>query len=231
MVSLASRLVLVMVASRYPLSYPLLILSLITVPTFILSRMLAVRDVCMWIESIGLGQYRKKFLHNIIDGYMLFTLDDTQLKQELGIGPLGHRVSLLRAVEALGQYGGISAPQQQQQQRYSSPARGRPSSAAPHQPQQPPAARSPQQEYPRRPASASPAVIPPDSYLGPAAGKVTVYEQRSKLLFELDRAAARAAQHKSLADQLLHTANLSEEEVCIHSHMDVFVSLRSVPSV
>ncbi len=42
---------------------------------------------------------------------------------------------------------------------------------------------------------------------------MTVYEQRSKLLFELDRAAARAAQHKAAASQVLHTANLSEEEV------------------
>ena len=40
-----------------------------------------------------------------------------------------------------------------------------------------------------------------------------MYEQRSKLLFELDRAAARAAHQKSLADQLTHTANLSEDEV------------------
>ena len=43
--------------------------------------------------------------------------------------------------------------------------------------------------------------------------QMTVYEQRSKLLFELDRASARAAQQKSVADQLLHTANLSEDEV------------------
>ena len=42
---------------------------------------------------------------------------------------------------------------------------------------------------------------------------MTVYEQRSKLLFELDRASARAAQQKSVADQLVHTANLSEDEV------------------
>jgi hypothetical protein len=42
---------------------------------------------------------------------------------------------------------------------------------------------------------------------------VTVYEQRAKLLFELDRAAARAAQHRTLAHQLAHTAHLSEEEV------------------
>ncbi len=69
-------------------------------------------------------------------------------------------------------------------------------------------------EVPRRPASATrPGLIPPDGYLGPALGKVTVYEQRSKLLFELDRAAARAAQHRAIAEQLQHTAQLSAEEV------------------
>ena len=40
-----------------------------------------------------------------------------------------------------------------------------------------------------------------------------MYEQRSKPLFELDRAAARAAQHKAQADQLAHTADQSGEEV------------------
>ena len=137
------------------------------------------RDVCTWIESIGLGQYRKKFLHNLVDGYVLFTLDDALLKQEIGIGPLGHRVALLRAIDALCDDGGgddRSSPLGGGRQgggngRFSSPARGggRPSSAAP---QQQPVGRSPPQEYPRRPASASTAVIPPDRYLGPAAGKV-----------------------------------------------------------
>lgn len=43
--------------------------------------------------------------------------------------------------------------------------------------------------------------------------QVTVYEQRAKIMFELDRAAARAAQHKVIADQLTYTAQLSEQEV------------------
>lgn len=43
--------------------------------------------------------------------------------------------------------------------------------------------------------------------------QVTVYEQRQKLMFELDRAAARAAQHRSIAEQLNHKAHLSAEEV------------------
>lgn len=41
---------------------------------------------------------------------------------------------------------------------------------------------------------ALPQVIPPDSFLGPASGKQTVYEQRAKLLFALDKAQARTTQ-------------------------------------
>ena len=49
----------------------------------------------------------------------------------------------------------------------------------------------------RKPSSAGPDVIPPEPYLGPATGKITVYEQRAKLLFQLDRARSKAAQHQS----------------------------------
>ena len=55
--------------------------------------------------------------------------------------------------------------------------------------------RGAQQEISRRPASAGPNVIPPEPYLGPAVGKITVYEQRAKLLYQLDKARHRAAQH------------------------------------
>jgi hypothetical protein len=57
-----------------------------------------VRDVCTWIDSIGFNQYRKKFMHNLVDGRVLLMLDDKQLKSEIGIGPLGHRVALVRAI-------------------------------------------------------------------------------------------------------------------------------------
>ncbi len=39
-----------------------------------------------------------------------------------------------------------------------------------------------------------------------------MYEQRRKLLYELERAAARAAQQRAIAEQLQHTAQLSAEE-------------------
>jgi hypothetical protein len=38
--------------------------------------------------------------------------------------------------------------------------------------------------------------------LGPAAGRISVYEQRAKLLFELGRAQARAAAQSSSAAQV-----------------------------
>eukprot|EP00798_Chlamydomonas_sp_ICE-L_P004520 gene4522-14682_t len=50
-------------------------------------------------------------------------------------------------------------------------------------------------EHPRRPATASQKVIPPDSYLGPAQGKITVEEQRAKILYQLHKARNKAAQH------------------------------------
>lgn len=43
----------------------------------------------------------------------------------------------------------------------------------------------------RPPAAAGEGLVPGDAFLGPAAGKVTVQEQRAKLLFELSRAQVR----------------------------------------
>lgn len=40
----------------------------------------AVRDVCLWVDSIGMGQYRPRFAHHCIDGRLLVTLTDAQLK-------------------------------------------------------------------------------------------------------------------------------------------------------
>ncbi|KAG1671902.1 hypothetical protein FOA52_003469 [Chlamydomonas sp. UWO 241] len=181
-----------------------------------------VRDVCNWIESIGLGQYRKKFMHNIVDGRVLLMLDESALKHEIGIGPLGHRIALARAIASLS--GDSERAAAGGSDCGATPLRGRPMSASPGHSMGRPGSASPSRvarpgsamaasENPRRPASASRGVILSDRYLGPSSGKVTVYEQRSKLLFELDRAAARAAQHKAIADQLLHTAELSAGEV------------------
>ena len=58
-------------------------------------------DVGTWICSIGMGQYKKKFLHNQVDGSLLMALDIGLLKQELSISPLGHRVTIYDAITHL----------------------------------------------------------------------------------------------------------------------------------
>ena len=40
----------------------------------------AVAQVCDWAEYIGLGQYRKKFVHHCIDGRLLLSLTHKDLK-------------------------------------------------------------------------------------------------------------------------------------------------------
>ena len=61
----------------------------------------AVRAVCAWLDGIGMGQYRKKFLHHRITGKLLLRVTDAVLKVELGIGPLGHRSLILEGVHRL----------------------------------------------------------------------------------------------------------------------------------
>lgn len=48
----------------------------------------AVNDVCDFVEGLGLGQYRKKFMHHVVHGSLLLRLDDDLLRKELAIGPL-----------------------------------------------------------------------------------------------------------------------------------------------
>jgi hypothetical protein len=48
----------------------------------------AVNDVCDWVDGLGLSQYRKKFMHHVINGRLLLRLNDALLKTELAIGPL-----------------------------------------------------------------------------------------------------------------------------------------------
>lgn len=48
-----------------------------------------------------MGQYKKVFLHNQIDGPLLLALDIGLLKQELRISSLGHRVTIYDAIAQL----------------------------------------------------------------------------------------------------------------------------------
>lgn len=40
----------------------------------------SVAEVCDWVEEIGLGQYRRRFLHHCIDGNLLLRLTGRELK-------------------------------------------------------------------------------------------------------------------------------------------------------
>ena len=44
----------------------------------------SVPEVCDWVEYIGLGQYRKRFVHHCVDGRLLLRLTETQLKVSKG---------------------------------------------------------------------------------------------------------------------------------------------------
>ncbi len=45
----------------------------------------SVTEVCDWVEEIGLGQYRRRFLHHCIDGNLLLRLTGHELKVGLSI--------------------------------------------------------------------------------------------------------------------------------------------------
>lgn len=61
----------------------------------------SVRDVCDWVESVGFGQYRKKFAHHAVDGPLLLKIDEAALKREVGIVVYGHRTRLAGEIEGL----------------------------------------------------------------------------------------------------------------------------------
>ena len=60
------------------------------------------KDVSEWLEKLGLGQYTSNFTNNDIDTHLLVQLTDADLK-ELGISSLGHRKTILGAIETLSQ--------------------------------------------------------------------------------------------------------------------------------
>ncbi|RMZ54077.1 hypothetical protein APUTEX25_002654, partial [Auxenochlorella protothecoides] len=61
----------------------------------------SIQDACTWLESIGLGQYRKRFVHHAVDGRLLLGMTAAHLKEDLGIGSLGHRHAIVRARDEL----------------------------------------------------------------------------------------------------------------------------------
>eukprot|EP00775_Hariotina_reticulata_P008604 gene8604-8785_t len=165
-----------------------------------------VADVCDWLEAIGLPQYRKKLMHHCIDGRLLLRLDDHLLKTELGIGPLGHRAMIEEAVQAL---------------RHADVAEAAAAAAAGNSANSAGAARGGQRSPPRpssapsqgRPISSTAQQGLHPGALGPAAGRISIHEQRAKLLFELGRAQARAAAVSGSAAQVQDVARIAAEDV------------------
>jgi len=60
--------------------------------------MLSVRE---WLDSLGLSEYADRFAEHRIAFSILQDLTDKDLKEELGIAPLGDRRRLLRAIAKL----------------------------------------------------------------------------------------------------------------------------------
>lgn len=58
-------------------------------------------DVCCWLLQQDLGRFVQTFQENAVDGECLLTLDNSLLKNDLGIDALGHRSRILRRVQAL----------------------------------------------------------------------------------------------------------------------------------
>ena len=67
-------------------------------------------NVRVWLGSLGLGQYEKKFRDNKIDADVLADLGDGDF-EKLGV-PLGDRKRLLRAIAGLGAGKPLPAPAQ-----------------------------------------------------------------------------------------------------------------------
>lgn len=59
-------------------------------------------DVCGWLDSINMAQYKETFRDNDIQGIHLPELTKAELR-ELGVKSLGHRMTLETAIGRLSQ--------------------------------------------------------------------------------------------------------------------------------
>jgi SAM domain (Sterile alpha motif)/Adenylate and Guanylate cyclase catalytic domain len=66
-------------------------------------------DVVVWLRSLGLGQYETAFRENEITEKVLPSLTAEDLK-EIGVGPVGHRRTLLEAIATIRADGSGKAP-------------------------------------------------------------------------------------------------------------------------
>jgi hypothetical protein len=66
-------------------------------------------DITVWLPSLGLEEYEAAFRDNKINERVIPNLTAEDLK-EIGVGPVGHRRTLLEAIAALRADGGGKAP-------------------------------------------------------------------------------------------------------------------------
>ena len=68
-------------------------------------------DVLGWLRNLGLGQYEAVFRENHIDGSVLSSLTNEDLK-DIGVASVGHRRRLLDAIAVLrgGDFGAVAVP-------------------------------------------------------------------------------------------------------------------------
>jgi WD40 repeat protein len=58
-----------------------------------------VEDICQWLMELGMSKYVENFRRNAIDGDEISSLTHDTLEKDLGVGALGHRNKILRAIE------------------------------------------------------------------------------------------------------------------------------------
>ena len=59
------------------------------------------QQIADWLEKLGMSEYAQRFAENDIDFTILGDLTDQDL-EKIGVGSLGHRRKLLRAIAELG---------------------------------------------------------------------------------------------------------------------------------
>src|SRR5215475_12389418 len=67
------------------------------------------QSVRQWLDRLGLRDYAEIFERNAVDFELLRELTDPDL-EKIGVHPLGHRKTLLKAIEALRSAGSIAQP-------------------------------------------------------------------------------------------------------------------------
>jgi class 3 adenylate cyclase len=79
-------------------------------------------DIGDWLRGLGLGQYEAGFRQNEVNESVLPKLTQEDLK-EIGVGPVGHRRTILDAIAGLRTGGDVKAPPPEAPSTFPKPAR------------------------------------------------------------------------------------------------------------